>query len=94
MQTMILTPAACRAGLIRHIRVPERYAAVYDCANRLACGFGDVDTEDALQTLPQLLTARNSAGVCGLADTLSLFPLPRFAGASSARCWLYGANPP
>jgi hypothetical protein len=44
----------------------------------------------------QLIDARRSAGVCSSPASVAfgLFPLPRLAGVTNARCWLFGANTP
>ncbi len=43
--------AALFTGFIGHIPVPDRFAAVCDCANRLSCRFVDVDPEYTLEAL-------------------------------------------
>ena len=43
--------ATVLAGVIGHIPVPDRFAAICDCANRLSCRFVDVDPEHALEAL-------------------------------------------
>lgn len=42
----------------------------------------------------QIMDARRSADVCDSSDTFSLFPLPRAAFVTNARCLLLGANTP
>ena len=44
----------------------------------------------------QVIAARRSAGVgsCPSSVAWRLLPLPRFAGVTKARCWLFGANTP
>lgn len=63
-----------------------------------ACVAGlDVDSEPALQVLrPRLMAARRSAGVFSSLSLSEgrLFPLPRLAGVTRARCLLFGANTP
>jgi|GEM_PF-1761727 hypothetical protein len=64
----------------------------------------DVDIEHPLETSPpgayfwcaQLIDTRRSAGVCSwpASVALGLFPLPRLAGVTAARCLLFGANTP
>ena len=39
------------AGVIGHILVPDRFAALCDCASGLSCRFFDVDPEHALKAL-------------------------------------------
>ena len=43
--------AACTARFIGHVLVPDRFAAVYYCANRLSYRFVDVNIEYPLQSL-------------------------------------------
>jgi len=79
--------AAALAGLIGHVPVPDRFAAVYDRANRLSCRFVDVDVEDPLQALgSRLMAVRRSAGVVssGASAVRALLPLPRLAGVTRA----------
>jgi hypothetical protein len=57
----------------------------------------DVDAEHALQALClRLMAAWRSAGVFSRPSTVDsrLLPLPRFAGVTTARCLLFGANTP
>ena len=49
-----------------------------------------------LQEHKTAIAARRSAAVfsCPSWEALGLAPLPRFAGVTDARCWLFGANTP
>ena len=50
LQAMIRTgPPQGRAGFIGYILVPDRFAAVFDRANRLSCRVVDVDAKDPFQ---------------------------------------------
>lgn len=47
-----------------------------------------------LSRCAHVIDARRCAGVAGSSATLTLLPLPRFAGVTNARCRLLGANTP
>ena len=47
-----------------------------------------------LSRFAQVSDARRSAGDGRSSTTLALWPLPRFAGVTNARCLLLGANTP
>jgi hypothetical protein len=67
--------ATVLAGVIGHIPVPYRFAAVCDCSNWLSCRFVDIDPKDALEALcpdhglatvreRHFAVAMGSAGLC------------------------------
>ena len=54
----------------------------------------DVDIENAyLSRCAHVIDARRCAGVAGSSATLTLLPLPRFAGVTNARCRLLVRTP-
>ena len=82
---------------IGHFPVPDRFAAACSCANRLSCRFVDVDAKYTLQALRlRLMAARRCAGASSTPASVDsgLLALPRFAGVTTARCLLFGANTP
>ena len=87
--------AAALAGLIGHIPVPARFAAVYDCANRLSCRFVNINVEHAFEALRlKLMATRRPAGVVFsvACDAPAVLPWPRLEGVTRARCALLGAQ--